>query len=94
MVLPLKLQLKQNQRNTNNNVDLEMQFLLYIIALWNNYGLNKDNWTIDHIIPLSLAKVDENKQWLICQFNMMLMHYSNLQPMWLIDNIKKSNKIQ
>lgn len=61
---------------------------------WNNYGLNKDNWTIDHIIPLSLAKVDENKQWLICQFNMMLMHYSNLQPMWLIDNIKKSNKIQ
>jgi hypothetical protein len=45
---------------------------------------NKHLWHIDHIIPLSSAKTeDELKQ---------LCHYTNLQPLWAADNIKKSNK--
>jgi hypothetical protein len=40
---------------------------------------------IDHIIPLSSAKTEEELY--------KLCHYSNLQPLWLEDNLKKGCKI-
>jgi hypothetical protein len=40
---------------------------------------------IDHIVPLSSAKTEED----ICR----LSHYSNLQPLWCEENYKKGNKI-
>ena len=46
---------------------------------------NRGEWHIDHIIPLSSAV---SKDDLI-----RLCHYTNLQPLWAIDNIKKGNKI-
>lgn len=46
---------------------------------------NRNKWHIDHIIPLSSAKSQEEL------FN--LCHYTNLQPLWAEDNIKKGNKI-
>lgn len=49
---------------------------------WNNYG----EWHIDHIIPLSSATSDEEL--------IKLCHFTNLQPLWASDNIKKSNKIK
>jgi hypothetical protein len=48
---------------------------------WDNYG----EWHIDHIIPLVTAK---NESDLI-----KLIHYSNLQPLWAEDNLKKGTKI-
>ena len=51
-------------------------------------GMNWDNrceWHIDHIIPLSSAKT-EDELYKLC-------HYTNLQPLWAEDNLKKSNKI-
>jgi hypothetical protein len=50
---------------------------------WDNYGFY--GWHIDHIIPLSSAKTEEEIY--------KLCHYSNLQPLWAEDNLKKSNKI-
>lgn len=50
---------------------------------WDNYGFY--GWHIDHIIPLSSAKNEEEL--------LKLSHYTNLQPLWMLENIKKGNKI-
>ena len=66
------------------NVD---EFKLYIQELfvegmsWENYG----EWEIDHIKPLSVAK-NENE---ICELN----YYTNLRPLWKLENKQKHNKI-
>jgi hypothetical protein len=46
---------------------------------------NRINWHIDHIIPLSSAGTIE-EFYTLC-------HFTNLQPLWVEDNLKKSNKI-
>jgi hypothetical protein len=48
---------------------------------WENYNYN--GWHIDHIIPLSTAKSFEEI------VEKKLMHYTNLQPLWRLDNQKK-----
>ncbi|HEC63733.1 hypothetical protein LCGC14_2751260 [marine sediment metagenome] len=50
---------------------------------WKNYG----KWHIDHIKPLSFFDLADREQLIeVC-------HYSNLQPLWAIDNLRKGNKI-
>ena len=49
---------------------------------WKNHALK--GWHIDHRIPLSSAKTTKDLE--------KLMHYTNLQPMWAIENIKKGDK--
>jgi len=51
---------------------------------WENYG--KNGWHIDHIKPCASFDLTKPEQQKLC------FHYSNLQPLWAIDNIKKSNK--
>lgn len=48
---------------------------------WDNHG----EWHIDHIIPLASAKTREELE--------PLFHYTNLQPLWAEDNLKKGAKI-
>ena len=61
-------------------IHLEQQFTEGMT--WENAG----KWHIDHIYPVSRAK---DEQHLI-----KLNNYTNLQPLWAEDNLKKSNKIQ
>jgi hypothetical protein len=63
-------------------------FKLYLQDLFKD-GMSWENqgeWHLDHIIPVSSANSEED----IIKLN----HYKNFQPLWAIDNIKKSNSIK
>ena len=53
-------------------------------------GMTRENhgiWHIDHITPCTAFDLIDPEQQKKC------FHYTNLQPLWAIDNMKKSNKI-
>jgi len=53
-------------------------------------GMTKDNyglWHVDHITPCISFDLNDPEQQKIC------FHYTNLQPLWAIDNIKKGAKL-
>ncbi|MDA0758580.1 MAG: hypothetical protein O3C01_07975, partial [Bacteroidetes bacterium] len=54
-------------------------------------GMNKENhglWHIDHIKPCASFDLTDPEQQAIC------FHYTNLQPLWAIDNIKKGARYE
>ena len=69
-------------------VDYNLDDLINHLGLQFKDGMtweNRSEWHIDHIIPLSSAKT-EQEIYELCK-------YTNLQPLWAQDNLKKSNKI-
>lgn len=61
------------------NIWIELQFQSGMS--WDNYG----EWHIDHIKPCAKFDLSDPSQQLAC------FHYTNLQPLWAGDNIRKSD---
>lgn len=51
---------------------------------WDNYGFY--GWHIDHIKPCAAFDLTLESEQKLC------FHYSNLQPLWAEDNLRKSDK--
>lgn len=62
---------------------LENQFLPGMS--WENHS--KLGWHIDHILPCKSFDLTDPDQQRAC------FHYSNLQPLWAEDNLRKSAKL-
>jgi hypothetical protein len=52
---------------------------------WGNWA--QFGWHVDHIIPLDTFDLTDEKQL------SQVCHYTNLQPMWWLENLSKSKKI-
>jgi len=68
---------------TPNELKIHIEKKFISGMTWENHGLR--GWHIDHIIPLSSAKSNEELK--------KLCHYTNLQPLWALENIRKRDKL-
>lgn len=50
---------------------------------WKNYGPKRDNWIVDHILPVRCFDLTQP------DIKYKINHYTNLQPLWFGDNIRK-----
>lgn len=50
---------------------------------WHNHTTH--GWHLDHVVPLASAKT-EQELYKLC-------HFTNLQPLWALDNIRKADKV-
>lgn len=69
---------------TVNELKLHLESQFTEGMTWENYGYN--GWHIDHIKPCALFNFKLKAEQHEC------FHYTNLQPLWATDNIKKGKK--
>ena len=85
-----------NHKNQKDQTTLKLLDVPNMEFIWKHlekkfrYGMNRKNhgkWHIDHIIPCSFFDLRCPVQQLAC------FHYSNLQPLWAADNIRKRDQL-
>lgn len=54
---------------------------------WENHGFGDNKWHIDHIIPCAAFDLTQEPEQRKC------FHFSNLQPLWQKDNLRKRDTI-
>ncbi len=52
---------------------------------WENYGNEHGDWNLDHILCCELFDLTLPTHQRAC------LHYTNLQPLWAVDNMKKGD---
>jgi hypothetical protein len=83
---------KVKTNSTKKFIDCSIPELKTHLELLFQPGMTWDNWSrhgwhIDHIKPLSSFDLRDPKQLKIA------CHYTNLQPLWAKDNLRKGNKV-
>jgi hypothetical protein len=68
----------------NLRIHLESQFESGMS--WDNHGNGDGEWNVDHVVPCALFDMSSPDHQRRC------FHFSNLQPMWHIENIKKGKR--
>lgn len=62
---------------------------LWLLGMnWQNRGRGRDKWHIDHIRPCASFDLTDPEQQKQC------FHWSNMQPLWEIDNLSKGSKYE
>jgi len=86
----------KNGRHWEKLVDYTLKELMaYLESLflpgmtWENHGIGRGKWNIDHIIPTSLFNITSTK----CRGFKACWELENLRPMWSEDNLRKNNKL-
>jgi hypothetical protein len=89
----LRLALK-NYKKSNSTINLtgcSLEFLKHHLSEKFENGMNWDNygkeWCVDHIKPCCSFDLSNNADQIKC------FHYSNLQPLWNIENLKKGSSL-
>lgn len=54
---------------------------------WENYGRGEGTWQIDHIMPCAIFDLSNPGHQTRC------FHFSNMQPMWTVENQRKNKKL-
>ncbi len=72
---------------TKNDLEKHLESLFLFGMSWDNYGYGHEKWVVDHILPKELFEYNSptDKQFEIC------WSLKNLQPLWHIENDKKSD---
>lgn len=54
---------------------------------WHNYGVGDGKWNLDHTIACDHFDLTDEQQQREC------FHYTNIKPMWALENYAKGNKL-
>ena len=86
--------ISSNNKSSNTMVLLgiaNIEFLWKHLEKTFKKGMTRENygkWHIDHIRPCANFDLSDSDQQKQC------FHYTNLQPLWALDNLLKSNKYE
>jgi hypothetical protein len=72
--------------NTVEDFKIYLETLFEPGMNWDNYGNKQGQWSVDHIMPCAIFDLTKRKHQIRC------FHFSNLRPMWHVDNLRKGAK--
>jgi len=91
--LELKLYNKTKESEFDEYLGCTVEYFVHYIELqftedmsWDKWGRGDDKFHIDHIIPCAMFDMNNEEEVKRC------FHFSNYQPMWQPDNLRKSSK--
>ncbi len=86
----MKRSITKKSEKTMDLIGCSISFLMNYLEEKFQEGMTWDNqgkWHIDHIVPCASFNLSNPEEQKVC------FHYTNLQPLWALDNMRKGSKI-